>query len=79
VLESAGANLGYHLDGWANQCPPKSFPRKDSSQVSSMESCAMSQPKFDINIWGIKISAQGVVGIAAAVVVVIAVLAFYRF
>jgi hypothetical protein len=44
-----------------------------------MESCAMSQPKFDINIWGIKISAQGVVGIIAAVLVVMSVLAFYRF
>jgi hypothetical protein len=44
-----------------------------------MESCAMSQPKFDIYIWGIKISAQGVVGIAAAVLVVMLVLASYRF
>jgi hypothetical protein len=46
-----------------------------------MESCAMSEPpKFDINIWGIKISAQGFIGIAAAVVVVVmSVLAFYRF
>jgi hypothetical protein len=44
-----------------------------------MESCAMSQPKFDISIWGIKISAQGVVGITAAVLVVLSVLAFYRF
>jgi hypothetical protein len=44
-----------------------------------MESCAMSEPRFDINIWGIKISAQGVVGIIAAVLVVMSVLAFYRF
>jgi hypothetical protein len=45
-----------------------------------MESFVMSDlPRFDINIWGIKISAQGVVGIAAAVVVVMSVLAFYRF
>ncbi|MDR3484291.1 MAG: hypothetical protein P4M05_05195 [Bradyrhizobium sp.] len=36
-------------------------------------------PKFDINFWGIKVSAQGVVGIVAAVVVVMSVLAFYRF
>ena len=39
----------------------------------------MSEPRFDINIWGIKISAQGVVGIIAAVLVVMSVLAFYRF
>jgi hypothetical protein len=44
-----------------------------------MESCAMSEPKFEINIWGIKISAQGVIGIVAAVVVVLSVLVFYRF
>lgn len=37
------------------------------------------QPQFDIYIWGIKISAQGFIGIAAAVVVVMSVLAFYRF
>jgi hypothetical protein len=44
-----------------------------------MESFVMSElPKFDINIWGIKISAQGAVGIAAAVFVVMSVLAFYR-
>ena len=36
-------------------------------------------PKFDINIWGIKVSAQGFIGIAAAVVVVMSVLAFYKF
>ena len=35
-------------------------------------------PRFDFNIWGIKISAQGAVGIAAAVVVVMSVLAFSR-
>jgi hypothetical protein len=45
-----------------------------------MESYVMSdQSRFEISIWGIKISAQGAVGIAAAVVVVMSVLAFYRF
>jgi hypothetical protein len=39
----------------------------------------MSEPKFDINIWAIKVSVQGIIGIAAAVVVVVSVLAFYRF
>jgi hypothetical protein len=34
---------------------------------------------FDINIWGIKNQHQGFFGIAAAVVVVMSVLAFYRF
>jgi hypothetical protein len=33
------------------------------------------EPKFDMNIWGIKVSAQGVVGIAAEVLVVMSVLA----
>jgi hypothetical protein len=39
----------------------------------------MSEPKFDINIYGIKISAQGFVGIAAAVVVVTMLLISYRY
>jgi hypothetical protein len=67
------------LDDLAIRAAVKSSPERTAFQVSSMESCAMSQPKFDINIWGIKISAQGVVGIAAAVLVVMSVLAFYRF
>ncbi|MDA9493244.1 hypothetical protein XI08_30095 [Bradyrhizobium sp. CCBAU 11361] len=48
-------------------------------QLSSfqMESCAMSDHKFEISFWGIKISAQGL-GIAAAVVVVGMFLAFSR-
>jgi hypothetical protein len=28
---------------------------------------AMSQPKFNVNVWGIEISAQGAFGITAAV------------
>ena len=44
-----------------------------------MESCVMSEPpKFDINIWGIKISAQGFAGIAAAVLVVTMFVISYR-
>jgi hypothetical protein len=39
----------------------------------------MSQPKFNINVWGIKISAQGAFGIAAAVVVVTMLLLAYRY
>jgi hypothetical protein len=35
--------------------------------------------KFEISIWGIKVSAQGVIGIVAAVSVVAMLLAFYRF
>jgi hypothetical protein len=42
----------------------------------SEESCAISQPKFDVNIWGITISAQGAVGIVAAVAVVTMLLAY---
>jgi hypothetical protein len=38
----------------------------------------MDKPKFDIHFWGIKISAQGLAGIAAAVLVVGMLLAVYR-
>jgi len=41
-----------------------------------MESCVMH--KFEISIWGIKVSAQGLVGITAAVIVVGMILAVYR-
>jgi hypothetical protein len=44
--------------------------------VFQMESCVMH--KFEISIWGIKVSAQGLVGITAAVVVVGMILAVYR-
>jgi hypothetical protein len=44
-----------------------------------MENCVMSEPKFDIHFWGVKISAQGLAGIAAAVVVVGMLLAVYRY
>jgi hypothetical protein len=36
-------------------------------------------PKFEIHFWGIKISAEGVVGIAAAVCVVTMLILSYRF
>ncbi|WP_256378861.1 hypothetical protein [Bradyrhizobium sp. Ai1a-2] len=36
-------------------------------------------PKFEINFWGIKVSAQGLVGIAAAVIVVGMFLAVSRY
>ena len=39
----------------------------------------MPEPKFDINFWGIKISARGLAGIVAAVLVVGMVLAAYRY
>jgi hypothetical protein len=44
-----------------------------------MESCAMSEQKFDLNVWGIRIASQGVVGIAAAVVVVTMLLLAWRY
>ncbi|WP_424632171.1 hypothetical protein [Bradyrhizobium sp. SYSU BS000235] len=37
------------------------------------------RPKFQIQIWGIHVSAEGVVGIVGAVGTVLALLAFYRF
>jgi hypothetical protein len=36
-------------------------------------------PKFEFDFWGAKVSAQGVIGIVAAVSVVAMLLAFYRF
>jgi hypothetical protein len=44
-----------------------------------MESCVMSEPKFEFDFWGCRVSAQGVIGIVAAVSVVAMLLAFYRF
>lgn len=45
-----------------------------------MESHAMSEPpKFEFDFWGCRVSAQGVIGIVAAVSVVAMLLAFYRF
>lgn len=44
-----------------------------------MESHAMPEPKFDLDIWGIKISAQGFAGICAAVLVVGMLLVVYRY
>jgi hypothetical protein len=43
------------------------------------EKKVMSEPKFDLDIWGIKISAQGLAGIAAAVAVVGMLLVVYRY
>ena len=36
-------------------------------------------PKFEFDFWGCRVSAHGVIGIAAAVSVVAMLLAFYRF
>jgi hypothetical protein len=55
-------------------------PPTDSSQDFQMESCAMVEPpKFEINFWGVKVSAQGLAGIAAAVLVVGMFLAVSRY
>ena len=37
------------------------------------------RPKLEFRMWGIRVSAEGVSGIAAALVLALAVLAFYRF
>ena len=44
-----------------------------------MENCAMREPKLQINLWGFKIDAQGVVAIFAALLIVFAALAAWRF
>jgi hypothetical protein len=35
--------------------------------------------KLEVNIWGIKVSAEGVIAIVAALVIVLGALAVYRF
>jgi hypothetical protein len=42
-----------------------------------MESCIMS--KLQVTIWGVTIHAEGALAMGAALVIVIAVLAVYRF
>lgn len=50
------------------------------SKEFKMESCTMSEPpKFEFDFWGCRVSAQGAIGIVAAVGVVAMLLAFYRF
>jgi hypothetical protein len=43
-----------------------------------MESCAM-RDRLQVRFWGVSISAEGVVAIGAALLIVFAVLAAYRF
>jgi hypothetical protein len=62
---------------WCLQC--KTTSRDFGSSSFSMESHAMPEPKFDLDIWGIKISAQGFAGICAAVLVVGMLLVVYRY
>jgi hypothetical protein len=47
------------------------------SQVSSMESCVMD--KLELSLWGLSLSAQGTLAIIAAVLIVVLLMAFYRF
>jgi hypothetical protein len=45
-----------------------------------MESYVMREPsKFEVKFLGLSVSAEGALGIGAAFVIVMAVLAFYRF
>jgi hypothetical protein len=45
-----------------------------------MESCAMSDhPELHVSIFGMSISAKGALAIIAAIVIILALLAFYRF
>jgi hypothetical protein len=44
-----------------------------------MESCVMSDPKLGFEMWGIRFNAEGALAIFGAVVLVLSVLAFYRF
>jgi hypothetical protein len=53
--------------------------KNDSLHVFQMESCVMSEPKLGFEMWGIRLNAEGVFAIVAAIVLVALVLAFYRF
>jgi hypothetical protein len=45
-----------------------------------MKSCVMSgPPKLHVTIWGIRVNAEGALAIGAAFIIVMSVLAFYRF
>jgi hypothetical protein len=45
-----------------------------------MENCVMREPsKFEVKFLGISVSAEGKLGIAAALLVVLAAFVFYRF
>jgi hypothetical protein len=60
--------------------PYQKAPDRFALKFFQMESCVMSEPpKFEFHFWGCRVSAQGVIGIVAAVSVVAMVLAFYRF
>ncbi len=54
-------------------------PPEKSSSDCSMESCVMSDPKLGFEMWGIRFNAEGALAIFGAVVLVLSVLAFYRF
>jgi hypothetical protein len=58
---------------WAN----KSSPGRPA--LIFKESCVMSDPKLGFEMWGIRLNAEGTLAICAALVLVLAVLAFYRF
>jgi hypothetical protein len=47
--------------------------------LPSVKNHIMPEPRFNIHFWGIKISAQGLAGVAAAVLVVAMLLAVYRY
>jgi hypothetical protein len=44
-----------------------------------MENCVMREPKLQVSLWGIKINAEGVVAIVAALLIFFAVLVVSRF
>jgi hypothetical protein len=74
-INSGGVSHLLHLA----YCGSSKSPLTDSALKILMESHVMSEPKFDIYFWGIRISAQGLAGIAAAVLVVGMLLAVYRY
>jgi hypothetical protein len=44
-----------------------------------MENCFVREPKLQVSLLGLKINAEGIVAIGAAVLIFFAVLAVYRF
>jgi hypothetical protein len=64
------------LDGDSNPEADTSSP--EGSHVFSMESYVM-RDRLQVSLWGLNLTAEGIVAIAAALLIVVAVLAAYRF
>jgi hypothetical protein len=54
--------------------------RRKTTIGAVSQNCVMSRPpKLHVTIWGISVNAEGALAIGAAFIIVMSVLAFYRF